>query len=72
MSMAQALQSHDSGFINAWYILEWVSETEQLFFLKLKKTNIKTWSVPFSPECCLDATNKRKAICVFLSCEFPS
>lgn len=32
MSMAQALQSHDSGFINAWYILEWVSETEQRFF----------------------------------------
>lgn len=37
MWMAQALQSHDSGFINAWYILEWVRETEQLFFLKIKE-----------------------------------
>lgn len=38
MSMAQALQSHDSAFINACYILEWVSETEQLLSEIKKQT----------------------------------
>lgn len=38
-------------------------------FSEIKKKNIKTWSVPFSPECCLDATSctKEKQFVFFFS-----